>query len=80
VSRLPDELSDTMSLTPTPLDAVRGADALVIATEWPEFAEIPPEGVLKGMRQAVVVDPNGFLQRTLGATEGIRYARVGSPS
>ncbi len=68
VRTLPADL-DVMVCS-SPAAAVEGANALVIATEWPQYrdAEIP-----QGM---IVIDPTGFL----GARAGIRYYSVGTPS
>ena len=44
------------------LDALEGAEALVLMTEWPEFREIAPSEVLGRMRTPLVLDANGFLK------------------
>lgn len=43
------------------LAAARGADALVIATEWPEFATLDLAAVRKAMRGNIIVDGRGVL-------------------
>ena len=77
VQTLPAELARLFSLHTTPLDALAGAAALVVATEWPEYQAIPAATVVAAMTQPVVVDANRFHARTLGAEPQIRYAAVG---
>ncbi|MCX7847442.1 MAG: nucleotide sugar dehydrogenase [bacterium] len=77
VRTLPDELRNGVQLCESALDAVRGADALVICTEWPEYREIEPSVVLAALATPRVIDANGFLDATLGAAPGVVYYRVG---
>jgi UDPglucose 6-dehydrogenase len=76
VRNLPDDLSDILTLCPTPLDAAEGASAIVVETDWPEYREVDPERLVASMRTPNVVDANGFLHG-LGAVEGVHYVRVG---
>ena len=58
-------------------EAVKGADAIVVATEWPQLLEVDwPESV-KLMKQPIVVDGNGFLRSKLSDFTGLRYRSVG---
>ncbi len=68
VRALPPELSQ-VKLCATPDEATRDADALVVATEWPEYknAKVP---------NIVIIDANRFI----GAREGTRYYSVGTPA
>ena len=46
------------------LDAVDGADAVVLVTEWPEFRELDWAGEVKRrMRAPIVIDGRNFLDR-----------------
>ncbi len=58
-------------------EAVRGADAAVVCTEWPEFREADWIGAVAGMRGGLVLDANGFLESVLRGMAGIEYIRVG---
>jgi UDPglucose 6-dehydrogenase len=64
-------------LLPTAAAACAGADVLVVATEWPEFAQIDPATVAASMRQPWVIDQNGFLAKTMGQCRKLSYFRVG---
>jgi UDPglucose 6-dehydrogenase len=79
VRRLPDDLSG-IELHQTAIDAVRGAAALVVATEWPEYRSIQPDAVVAAMAAPTVIDASGFLARTLGSDTRIAYSRVGRVS
>jgi UDPglucose 6-dehydrogenase len=69
VRSLPPELSQ-VQLCATAGETLHHADALVVATEWPDYKTAP---VRNGI---VVIDANRFL----GAREGVRYYSVGMPS
>jgi UDPglucose 6-dehydrogenase len=77
VSRLPPELSGVVQVASTPLEAVTGAQALVVSTAWPEYRAVSAADVVSRMRGTVVIDANGFLAATLGADPALRYFTVG---
>lgn len=80
VETLPSDLTSKMQLCATALEAAKDADALVICTPWPDYLEVPVEGVLGAMARAQVIDPAGALRATLGGHPDMRYVRVGTPS
>ena len=60
------------------LEAVDGADAVVLVTEWPEFAELDWAGEVKDrMRNAIVVDGRNFLDRGALVEAGFTYEGIG---
>jgi UDPglucose 6-dehydrogenase len=62
----------------TALDAVDGADAVVLVTEWPEFGELDWAGEVKRrMRQPLVVDGRNFLDRDALVKAGFTYEGIG---
>ena len=78
---LPGELARGRRAATIRWRAARGADALVVATEWPEYRQVdPPIAVAAGAPGLVVLDANRFLGATLGSDPRFR-ARValGSP-
>ena len=76
VKDLPSEY-DTIRLFDSPLQAVRDADALVIATEWPDYRTVSMHDVLTVMRSPKIVDANRFLSSSLEAFPGVIYVTVG---
>jgi UDPglucose 6-dehydrogenase len=62
----------------TALDAVEGADAVVLVTEWPEFGELDWAGEVKRrMREPLVVDGRNFLDRDALVDAGFTYEGIG---
>lgn len=58
-------------------DAVRGADCLVVVTEWNEFKELDFTRVKKLMRQPIVVDGRNIYNPAKLKELGFRYVGVG---
>jgi UDPglucose 6-dehydrogenase len=73
VTSLPKDLA-AVRLCRSPEEALRNTDALVVATEWPEFRSAPASNAKSAM---VVIDPNRFLASTFGARSDLRYFAVG---
>ena len=55
-----------------------GADAVVIATEWPEFAELPYAELVDRMTMPLVVDGRRLLDAPRLRELGYRVATVGT--
>jgi UDPglucose 6-dehydrogenase len=62
VRALPDGFSAVV-LASAALDAVRDADALVVMTDWPEFAAIPRTEITSALRRECIIDPRYALAR-----------------
>jgi UDPglucose 6-dehydrogenase len=62
------------------LEAVDGADATVLVTEWPEFGELDLLEVAGRMRGTLVVDGRNFLEPERVRDAGLTYEGVGRPS
>ena len=73
---LPNALANDIRLCATAEEAVQDADALIVATEWPDYRAIAPDAVAsKG--KLVVIDANRFLDCTFGRAAAVRYVTVG---
>jgi UDPglucose 6-dehydrogenase len=59
--------------------ALSGADAAIVATEWPEFRSIDLATWLDAMRGPLICDPNGFLAKTFEGAPQLSYMSVGRP-
>jgi UDPglucose 6-dehydrogenase len=77
VSEIMAELRPVVRLRPTMEAALQGAHAVLIATEWPAFSVLSADDVVRWMAQPLVLDPNGFLEKTLGTDPRITYLTVG---
>ncbi len=78
VTELPPELRGGVQLCASPLEAARGAQALVVATEWPDYRQIDTAAVHAALAAPNVIDANGFLSATLGADARMVYRTVGT--
>lgn len=79
VNQLPAYLSDKIALKSTLEEALVGADAVVVATEWPQFSALTSDQftTLVGY-DSHLFDANGFLMKSLGQDSRIQYHSVGS--
>ena len=60
------------------IDAIDGADAVVLVTEWPEFRDLDWTGdVKRRMRVPLVVDGRNFLDREELVEAGFTYEGIG---
>jgi UDPglucose 6-dehydrogenase len=64
-------------VTGSALEALDGADAVVLVTEWPEFAELDWNEVKRRMRTPVVIDGRNFLDREALRAAGFTYEGIG---
>jgi UDPglucose 6-dehydrogenase len=58
-------------------EAVEGADALVVATEWEEFRRLDLFQVKRRMRQPVIIDGRNIFDRGLMESLGFEYVGMG---
>jgi UDPglucose 6-dehydrogenase len=59
------------------LDAVRGADAAVVVTEWPELRELASAEVHDAMRTPLIVDGRNLLDADAARAAGFAYEGIG---
>ena len=59
------------------LDALAGADACVIVTEWPEFAELDWAAAAERMRGKLVIDGRNFVDPEAARAAGFAYEGIG---
>ena len=79
VKSLPADLAG-VTLVPSLAEAVTGADAAVVCTEWPAFRQAAWAELVRAMRQpAVIVDANRFLDRELSGLSGVEHVSVRRP-
>ena len=61
------------------LSAAKGADALVIGTEWPEFAAADFTALAAVMADRVIVDTRNLFDPLIASGEGFAYSGIGTP-
>jgi UDPglucose 6-dehydrogenase len=59
------------------LDAVDGADACIVVTEWPEFAELDWRAVAERMSGSLVIDGRNFVDPAVVRAAGFSYEGIG---
>jgi UDPglucose 6-dehydrogenase len=79
VGALPDYLAGQIELASTAANALARADAVVLATQWPEFRNLPWTDLVLTMASPTIVDANWFVAPALRDRPGIAYAAVGLP-
>ncbi len=61
-----------------PLEAARGASALVVMTEWPEYRTIAGDSIANALGgRKIILDANRFLSGQLAENQSVVYATVG---
>jgi UDPglucose 6-dehydrogenase len=62
------------------LDALGGADALMILTPWPQYAKIAPREIAARLKGRVVLDPYAVLDARAAADAGLVHYTLGRTS
>ncbi len=68
-----------VAYAPSAYDAAQGAEALVIATEWPEFRALDWEKMRARMRRPLVLDARNLLLPGEMRARGFEYRSFGRP-
>jgi UDPglucose 6-dehydrogenase len=62
------------------MDVAKGADGLLIVTEWPEFRKLSPGKLKSAMNAPVVIDGRNLFDPAKMAQAGFTYHSVGRPT
>jgi UDPglucose 6-dehydrogenase len=71
------ELLPAVELAQSAEDALRGADAAVLVTEWPEFAELDWRSIAGEMANPLIIDGRNFLDPARMREAGFTYEGIG---
>ena len=71
------ELLGSVEMAGSATEALDGADAVVIVTEWPEFAELDWAAAAERMARPVLVDGRNFLDPEKLVAAGFHYEGIG---
>jgi UDPglucose 6-dehydrogenase len=71
------EMLPKVEMSGSAMDALDGADAAVLVTEWPEFAEIDWAEAAKRMKTPLIVDGRNFLDPATLEAAGFTYEGIG---
>jgi UDPglucose 6-dehydrogenase len=72
-----DHLKDHIVYCEDEYDALNGADALVILTEWNQFRNLDLSRVKNKLKQGLFFDFRNIYKRPLAEAAGLRYVGVG---
>ena len=62
-----------------PYEAARGADALLILTDWEEFAKLDWKRMYAQLKDPIVIDGRNLYDPTAMAEQGLTYYSMGRP-
>jgi UDPglucose 6-dehydrogenase len=71
---------DWITICADPFEAAAGADAVVLATEWPEYVTLDYARLAERMRAPVLLDARNALDPGQIAEAGLEYLGIGRPS
>jgi UDPglucose 6-dehydrogenase len=76
-NRAREVLNSTTEFVNDPYEAARDADALLILTEWEEFARLDLDRVHKQLKYPIVIDGRNLYDPDAMAARGFTYYSVG---
>jgi len=76
VKNLPEHLA-AVRIAADPYDAAHRADAVVLATEWPEFQDLDPRDLRRSMRGDLLLDGRNVMCQDEFAEVGVRVEGFG---
>lgn len=77
VKQLPESIEGNVNLSQSVLKAVEQADALIVATEWPEFKELSSDSIIEKMIKPLIIDQTKFLASLFADKLKDNYRYVG---
>jgi len=69
-----------VAFCPSALEALDGAHAAVLVTEWPQFAQLDWEAAARRMAGRTVIDGRNFLDARTVTAAGLVYEGIGRPA
>ena len=74
------QLNSNVEFVNSPYEAAAEADALLILTEWEEFATLDLDRLYKQLKYPIVIDGRNLYDPELMAARGFTYYSVGRPT
>lgn len=75
--RMPDNAN--LSFAKDEMEALQGADALIVATEWKQFAGVSLQTIKQNLAAPVVFDGRNIFELPAAKEAGIYYESIGRP-
>ena len=73
-------LLPSVEMAASAAEALEGADAVILVTEWPEFEDLPWQELAQRMANPLVVDGRNFLDPAVIRAAGLAYEGIGRPT
>jgi UDPglucose 6-dehydrogenase len=77
VAKLPEPLASALTIAGSADMVFRGSEAVVLATEWPEFRELNYAALVPGMKRALLIDQNAFVAKAVSGLSMLDYIIAG---
>jgi len=77
MERTQELISSGITFANSPYEAARGADALLILTEWEEFANLDLNRLRQDLKYPIVIDGRNLYDPEVMAAQGFTYYSVG---
>jgi len=77
VAALPEPLSSAVTIASSADAVFKGREAVVLATEWPQFRELDFTALVPSMERAMLIDQNAFVSKQLADLSGLDYIVAG---
>jgi UDPglucose 6-dehydrogenase len=77
VAALPESLSSAVTIASSANAVFKGSEAVVLATEWPQFRELDFATLVPSMKRAMLIDQNAFASKQLADLSGLDYIVAG---
>jgi len=79
MERACEVVNSKVNFTNTPYEAAKGADALLILTEWEEFGHLDLDRLAQELKYPIVIDGRNLYDPEVMAASGFTYYSVGRP-
>jgi UDPglucose 6-dehydrogenase len=80
MGRAREILGSSVVLTNSAYEAAHGADALLILTEWEEFANLDLSRIRQELKYPIVIDGRNLYDPEVMAAQGFTYYSIGRPA
>src|ERR1700682_2116001 len=77
VAVLPEPLNSAVTIAGSADAVFKGSEAVVLATEWPQFRELDFAALVPSMKRAMLIDQNAFASKLLADLSGLDYIVAG---
>jgi UDPglucose 6-dehydrogenase len=77
VSTLPEPLSSAVTIAGGIGAVFANSEAVVLATEWPEFRDLNFAALVPSMKRALLIDQNAFVSKQVSSFSGLEYIVAG---